>query len=116
MHLKAIKKSDKTMEEMFIILTESYSQEGDQWVGICEELGVSQFGDTYEEAKEHLKEAVFIHLNTLEELGERERFFKENDIKVYKPDDEEITTRRATFAPNTTRVEQYKQNLERSFV
>jgi len=84
------------MEEMFIILTEKYSKEDDKWVGICEE---------------HLKEAVLLHLNTLEELGERERFFKENDIKVYKSSEKAITTSKMSFTPNTARVEQYKQNL-----
>jgi len=61
--------------------------------------------------KEHLKEAVLLHLNTLEELGERERFFKENDIKVYKSSEKAITTSKMSFTPNSASVEQYKQNL-----
>ncbi|OGU72340.1 MAG: hypothetical protein A2V93_01625 [Ignavibacteria bacterium RBG_16_34_14] len=100
------------MKDIFIILTMIFSKEDDQWVGLCEELGVSQFGDSYEEAKEHLNEAVLLHLNTLEDLGESERFFKENNIKVYHADDEEITTRQTRFAPNTARVEQYKHSLQ----
>lgn len=103
------------MKNVFIILTLIFSKENEQWVGICEELGVSQFGDSYEETKKDLCEAVLLHLNTLEDLGERERFFKENNIKVYNTN-EEITPNKTTrFLPNTSSIEFYKQNLEHSF-
>lgn len=103
------------MKNVFIILTLIFSKENEQWVGICEELGVSQFGDSYEETKKDLCEAVLLHLNTLEDLGERERFFKENNIKVYNTN-EEITPKKTTrFLPNTSSIEFYKQSLEHSF-
>jgi len=67
----------------YIILTCKYSKEGNKWVGIAEELGTSMFGRTLDKAKLRLEEAVELHLNTLERVGERTRFFAENNIVVY---------------------------------
>jgi predicted RNase H-like HicB family nuclease len=67
----------------YVILTCKFRKEGKQWVGLCEELGTSAFASTFEEVQERLKEAISLHLNTLERVGERARFFKENNIKLY---------------------------------
>lgn len=64
----------------YVILTCKYHKEGRHWVGVCDQLGTSMFGHTLEEAQERLEEATLLHLNTLEEIGERERFFAENSI------------------------------------
>ncbi|MDD5191197.1 MAG: hypothetical protein PHE50_09175 [Dehalococcoidales bacterium] len=66
----------------YIVLTCKFHREGKQWVGENEELGVSSFGSSFEDANESLKELVVLHLNTLERLGERDRVFAENHIKV----------------------------------
>ena len=73
-----------THEEKYIILTMIYRQEDDIWTAECKELGTSTFGDTFEEVSIHLREAVELHLNTLEDVGECETFLKENNIKIYK--------------------------------
>lgn len=67
----------------YIILTFSFHKEGNRWVGRCNELTTSAFGRSLPEAEERLKELVELHLNTLEDVGERERFFRENGIKFY---------------------------------
>ena len=59
----------------YIILTLTFEQEQDDWVGTCMELGTSTFADTLEECQSELEELVGHHLDVLEELGERERFF-----------------------------------------
>ena len=84
-----------------IILTMSFSEENGVWYGKCEELGTSTFGDSFEEVKKEIAELITLHLNTLEKLGEREKFFKENGIKVYEhhiPDDIQVTV---PVKPNT---------------
>ena len=43
-----------------------YHKEGQQWVGECQELGTSTFGDSFEEVETELIELVELHLNTLE--------------------------------------------------
>jgi len=71
-------------ESGYIILTIRFNKEGKNWVAVCEELGTSTFGRSFEEAEKRIKEAVELHLNTLEDVGERDKFFKEHKIKFYK--------------------------------
>ena len=70
----------------YVTLTLSFEQEGSEWVGVCLELGTSTFADTLEKCQEELQELVTDHLNVLEELGERERFFEEWGIEVHTDD------------------------------
>lgn len=67
----------------YIIVTFKFRKEGKKWTAYCEELGTATFGNTLEEAKENIHEAVLLHLNTLEDVGERERFFHEHNIALY---------------------------------
>jgi len=67
----------------YIVLTCSFHQEGKNWVGVCNELGTSTFAHSLDEVKDKLGEAIELHINTLEKVGERERFFKENNIVVH---------------------------------
>lgn len=64
----------------YITLTFEFYKEGKKWVSTCVELGTSTFGRSILDAERKLDEAVMLHLNTLEEVGERERFFKEHNI------------------------------------
>jgi predicted RNase H-like HicB family nuclease len=77
-----------------------YKDKDGRWVGECVELGTSNYGDTIEEAEEQLDESVQLHLNTLEMLGERDRFFQENNIKVYKSKNQEIDVNLKGIDPN----------------
>lgn len=76
----------------YIVITLKILKEGKQWVAHCVELGTSTYGYSFEEAMERIEEAVELHLNTLEEIGERERFFKEHNIPLYthKPKKNEV--------------------------
>ncbi len=67
----------------YIALSLSFYQEEGRWLARCEELGTSTYGDSLPEAEANLKEAVLLHLNTLEDVGERERFLKENKIPLH---------------------------------
>jgi len=74
----------KTIESRgFVSLTLEFHKEKKQWVGTCLELGTSTFNRSFPETNKQLQELVILHLNALEETGERERFFKENDIVIY---------------------------------
>ena len=69
----------------FVVLRFEFNKENDgRWTAVCTELGTATFGDTFEEAQEDLQEAVALHLNTLEDVGERRRFFKENNITLHR--------------------------------
>ena len=70
------------MASKYVALTLSFEREGDVWVGVCLELGTSTFADTLEECQSELQEFVEENLNLLEEVGERDRFFKKWGITI----------------------------------
>lgn len=67
----------------YIALTCEYYQEGRKWVARCPELGTATFGRSLPDAQRKLEEAIELHLDTLEKVGERERFFRENNIVLH---------------------------------
>ena len=60
-----------------------YQKEGKWVTAECQELGTTAFGRNLDEAEKRLREAILLHLNTLEDVGERARFFKEHSIRIY---------------------------------
>jgi len=67
----------------FVVLTCTFRKE-DKWVTAeCQELGTAAFGRNLDEAEKRLREAILLHLNTLEDVGERARFFKEHKIRIH---------------------------------
>ena len=77
----------------YIVLTFKFKQEGKKWTAYCEELGTATFGSSLKDAQEKLKEAVLLHLNTLERVGECRNFFAEHNIQVFtqRPKSKELT-------------------------
>src|SRR5690349_18607651 len=67
----------------FVILTLAFRKEGLRWLGQCLELGTATDGRTLERVHEDLRELIEMHLEGLEEVGERERFFAERGIRFY---------------------------------
>src|SRR4030043_356516 len=67
----------------YVVLTLKFKKENRRWTAYCEELGTATFGRSLPEADKRLKEAVMLHLSTLEDVRERSRFFKEHNIKLY---------------------------------
>ncbi len=73
----------------YIILIIIFNKEKDgRWTAECEQLGTATYADTLEQVEKEIVEMVELHLNALESVGERKRFFKENKIKMFtgKPD------------------------------
>jgi hypothetical protein len=70
----------------FIILTLTFKQDQKRWLAECSELGTATYGRTLNQAHEELVELVTLHLDTLEEVGERERFFAQHRIEFYADD------------------------------
>lgn len=86
----------------YIVVTLKFKKEKNKWTAYCEELGTATFAHSLKEARKRLEEAVILHLNTLEEVGERERFFKKHNITLYpnKPRKNEISIT-GPFDPDT---------------
>jgi len=67
----------------YILLTFEFHKEGRRWTALCKELGTATFGRSVTEAETRLQEAVVLHLSTLDDVGESERFFKEHNIQFH---------------------------------
>src|SRR3989442_294007 len=70
----------------FVILTLAFRQDGRRWTGECLELGTATYGRTLKQVRNELAELVSLHLNALEDVGERDRFFREHGIRFYSDD------------------------------
>jgi predicted RNase H-like HicB family nuclease len=75
--------ADVVARRGFVILTLEFRREGGYWLGRCRELGTSTFARTLSQVRRELVELVELHLNGLDEAGERERFFHEHHIRLY---------------------------------
>ena len=68
---------------LFVPLSIAIWHEEGKWLSECIELGIGSFGDNPDDAAEEAMDAVTSYLNTLEELGERDRVFAEKSILTY---------------------------------
>lgn len=86
----------------YVIVTLKFRKENNNWTAYCEELGTATFARSLKKAQEKIIEAVELHLNTLEEVGERERFFRDHKIITHshRPRKNEITIT-GPFEPET---------------
>ena len=92
----------KLVRDGYVILTLQFQREGKQWVGVCRELGTSTYGQDVADVHEELVQLSLLHLNALEEVGERERFFREHGIVLHRADP--VPTKRRVELPIEQRV------------
>jgi predicted RNase H-like HicB family nuclease len=96
-------------DRVYVVLTLEFRKIDRRWTAYCKELGTATFGRSLPEADERIKEAVLLHLNTLEDVGERERFFREHNIKLHHDRPKNI---RVCVSPGTnTFIEPHVQRL-----
>lgn len=67
----------------YIVLTLEFHKDQRRWVGRCRELGTSTYAATLERTTAELEELIALHLDELEQAGERERFFARHGITLY---------------------------------
>ena len=70
----------------YVVLTLQFERQDEEWFGTCLELDTSTSGSSLDEVQEELHDLVILHLNALEEVGERERFFEEHEIETHWDD------------------------------
>lgn len=92
------------MTESYVILTLRFFQEEGQWVGDCEELGVAHASDTLDEVRAGLVELLTLTLDTMDSVGEQERYFAEHGITLH-PSDRPAPTQEYHVLPDTHLVE-----------
>jgi len=83
--------------QTMVTLRLEVEREEDLYVAHCPELDISSYGDTVEDAFDHLKDAIVLYLDTIEQNGERERIFRERGISV---EDRVETSYRTTLSPD----------------
>ena len=81
-----IHRNNEGSPDYVIVLTFDFSQESEQWVGLCLELGTSTFSDTLEQTRLELQEAVELQLNEVERLGFIQDYLSENHVRVVPVD------------------------------
>jgi predicted RNase H-like HicB family nuclease len=67
----------------YVVLTYEFGKEGRRWTAHCKELGTATFGRSLPEAQRRIREVAVLHLNALEDVGERKRFFREHKIQFH---------------------------------
>ncbi|MGB6836866.1 MAG: type II toxin-antitoxin system HicB family antitoxin [Dehalococcoidia bacterium] len=82
----------KAQVKGYVLITFIVSEEEGGYVSTCPELGIASQGNTVDEAIEGIKDATLVYLSTIEQLGERERVFKERGIKVQRQPPTQATT------------------------
>lgn len=68
----------------YAILTLKFRKEGGYWLGECEELGTATDGRSFDRVRAELARLVVLHLSALQQIGERERVFKERGVRCYR--------------------------------
>ena len=83
--MRLIKKfrGSKMAFSKMLILKHIIKKEKSCYSSYCPELDICSQGKTVEEANNNLKEEVALYLDTIEELGTREKIFKERKITLY---------------------------------
>ena len=71
--------------EGVIVLTGVVEPEDAWFVSRCLELGTSSFGDTVDEARDNLVDAVRVHIDGLIETGELLGVLRERNIRIDLP-------------------------------
>jgi predicted RNase H-like HicB family nuclease len=58
-------------------LTEELWKEGNMYVSYCPELDIASCGESVEQAKKNLKEAILINLEETQKMGTLDKFLRE---------------------------------------
>jgi len=71
-------------ESYIILAIYIYQEKDERWTAECPDLGTATFGDTIEEVDEEIEEMIKLHIQTLADVGELEKYLSEKNIKIYK--------------------------------
>ena len=69
-------------EVSVIILTADLKQERTKWLAECLELGTATYGETLDEARNDLLEAVTLQLNEVQQMGFIEDYLVDHGVPV----------------------------------
>jgi len=87
--------------EGYVVFRFLVEKEDDEFISHCEQLGIVSCGSTIDEALSNLKDAVEVYLNTIEELGERRRVFREKGIRIQRKTKPSEQVARVSVRPDT---------------
>ena len=84
-HSIIIHRTRRGVQDYFIQFTFEYTEEDNQWVGVCLEIGTSAYADTLDEARQELGDAVVLQLGEAERLGFVSQFLSDNHVTLLEP-------------------------------
>ena len=68
--------------EIILSIEIELDPEDKQYVARCNELGTSTCGDTLDEARDNIAEAIQVHLEALEATGDLERVLSDAGVEI----------------------------------
>ncbi len=71
---------------MKIRLTEEIWKEGNMYVSYCPELDIPSCGESIEQAKKNLKEAILINIEETKKMGTFDQFLQESGFENIQKD------------------------------
>ena len=63
-----------------------YGTEEDEWVGVCNQLGIAANAASLDETKEILKDLILLRLNGIESLTSICDYLSENGVTILEPE------------------------------
>lgn len=64
----------------------NYGTEEDEWVGVCNQLGIAANAASLDETKEILKDLILLRLNGIESLTSICDYLSENGVTILEPE------------------------------
>ena len=84
---------------MKIRLTEEIWKEGNMYVSYCPELDISSCGESVEQAKKNLKEAIFINFEETKKMGTFDQLLQEAGFEDIQKDVLSVRKELVGFTP-----------------
>ena len=91
-----------------IMVTLLVYEEDGNYVAKCTEPGAASCGSTIDKAYPNIKEALNLHLNTLEEVEERDRFLNERGTSTMPKQERTTTGRQVSEVSVPQRIFRFK--------
>lgn len=84
---------------MRLRLSEEIWKEGNMYVSYCPEIDIASCGETIEQAKKNLKEAILINIEETKKMGTFRKFLQDAGFDLTQGEDLSLRKRLVAFEP-----------------
>lgn len=85
--------------KMRLRLSEEIWKEGNMYVSYCPEIDITSCGETIEQAKRNLKEAILINIEETKKMGTFRKFLQDAGFDLTQGEDLSLRKRLVAFEP-----------------